>query len=256
MSAVYYDAGHDRLVYIGRPADEDYWDDHWSEADAALVRTPDRFVLNTTRKYLPRGARVIDAGCGLARTVFGLHHDGYDAYGIDYAPKTVEMVKGLAPELRVSVADVRDLSEFPDRHFDGYWSLGVVEHFPEGYQDIVREMRRVTRGYAFVTVPSMSPLRKLKAALGGYPNASSADMDGFYQFALDPASIVQTFTEAGFNLVSIKPRGGFKGLKDELRLPGMQRLYDSRLKPLRALRAGMDAVLSPLTFHTQLYVFR
>ena len=46
------------------------------------------------------------------------------------------------PQLDVSYGDVRAL-EFEDDSFDGYWSLGVIEHFPDGYEDIGQEMTRV-----------------------------------------------------------------------------------------------------------------
>lgn len=258
---VFYDAAHRRLVYAGMPADESYWDDHWeTTVDSSLVRTPDRFVLGVTREYLPQGSTVIDAGCGLARTVFGLHEAGYRAYGIDYAPRTVQLVNRLAPELQVTVSDVRKMEAFSDSFFDGYWSLGVVEHFYAGYGDIVREMRRVLKdgGLAFVTVPTMSPLRRAKAVAGVYPSWTGSEVSRFYQFALPADLVISEFTNAGFELVRTAPRGGFKGLKDEagiLRNP-LQRFYNSHSRPLRTIRAGLDRLLAPATCHTRLYVFR
>ncbi|RWP69448.1 class I SAM-dependent methyltransferase [Mesorhizobium sp.] len=259
--SVYYDRPNSRLVYVGRPADEGFWDDHWSNDEAAkAVRRKDRFVVKETAARLPKGAKVIDAGCGLAQTVFGLHHSGFDAYGIDYAPRTVELVNSIAPELKVSLGDVRDLRQFSDEFFDGCWSLGVIEHFFDGYDQILAEMYRVLRpgGYAFVTVPSMSPLRRLKAKMGSYPSIDGRDLTGFYQFILSPGSIVQGFERHGFRLISSKPRGGFKGMKDEagfLRAP-LQVLYDMKQPFARMIRAGVDRVISPLSFHTRLYVFQ
>ncbi|MER8453893.1 class I SAM-dependent methyltransferase [Mesorhizobium sp. M0166] len=259
--SVYADRPNKRLVYVGRPADEIFWDDHWSSDVAAVaVRRKDRFVVRETAARLPKGSKVIDAGCGLAQTVFGLHHSGFEAYGIDYAPKTVDLVNSVAPELKVSIGDVRDLRQFPDGFFDGYWSLGVIEHFYDGYDQILAEMSRVLRpgGYAFVTVPSMSPLRRLKAWLGGYPSVVGRDLSGFYQFILSPESIVQGFERHGFQFTSSKPRGGFKGMKDEagfLRSP-LQAFYEMKHPLARMIRTGVDRVLSPFSFHTRLYVFR
>ena len=44
----------------------------------------------------------------------------------------------------------------------------TIEHFIDGYDAILSEMYRVIKegGYLFLTVPSMSIIRKVKAALG------------------------------------------------------------------------------------------
>lgn len=254
---VYFDPANSRLVYATDSADEAYWDEHWAKRITVQdVRKPDRFVLSITREFLPKGARVVDAGCGMARTVFGLHHAGYTAHGVDYAAETVKAIKQCAPELDIVVGDARNMP-FPDEHFDGLWSLGVIEHFFEGFDEIAKDTIRILKpgGYAFVTVPSMSPLRKLKARLGVYPRLKERPKD-FYQFAMSSDDVVKGF--AGLELVTIRNRGGFKGLKDEigpLRAP-LQKFYDSRFPAFRTIRAGMDKVLAPLTYHTRLYVFR
>lgn len=164
---VYYDKTARRLIYFGSNADEDHWEAQWAEQiSASAVRRVDPFVVKQTRAVLKPGARVLDAGCGLSQTVWGLKEAGFDAYGVDYAEKTIEAVQRLAPELNVRAADVRQLP-FADGYFDSIWSLGVVEHFYEGFDDIVDEMWRPLRpgGFAFVTVPTMSPLRRFKAFL-------------------------------------------------------------------------------------------
>jgi SAM-dependent methyltransferase len=254
---VYFDRPGRRLVYAGIPADEGYWDGHWaSRISAADIRNPDRFVTTVTKRFLPNGARVVDVGCGIARTVYGLQGAGFDAVGIDYAPETVAVIKRLAPELNVLVGDARELP-FADASFDGVWSLGVVEHFYNGFEQIASETCRVLKsgGYAFVTVPSMSPLRRIKAKLGAYPSLT-LEPDDFYQFALPSEAVIEGFRP--LKLVESTNRGGFKGLKDEVSLlqPFMQRLYDSKFGPLRPMRAALDRVLAPLCYHTRLYVFR
>ncbi|MER8462643.1 class I SAM-dependent methyltransferase [Mesorhizobium sp. M1396] len=249
----FYDEKNSRIVHVGTIADDDYWDSHWAEG---TVSRPDRFVVETTKRYLTGPARVLDAGCGLANTAHGLHQAGFSAYGIDFARKTVGMVNRAAPHLQVTVGDVR-ATGFADEFFDGVWSLGVIEHFFDGYDEIVLEMRRIIRsgGIAFVTVPSISPLRRLKASMGLYPRFSG-ERAGFYQFILEPSSIVSGFEQHGFKLLETRPRGGFKGLKDETFFTKpMQAWYDSRNGILRGLRAAADRLLGPFSHHTRLYVF-
>lgn len=204
-------------------------------------------------------ARIVDAGCGLANTVFGLHHAGYEAYGVDFAPETVDAIKMHAPEIPIELADVRRMP-FEDGFFDGVWSLGVIEHFPEGYEAIIDEAHRILKpgGLLFLTVPSVFPLRHLKAMLGIYPDASSADMDRFYQFAFQPKDVENAICAMGFERpVKQHGRGGLLGLRAELPWlrPVLTPLYWSN--PLSSfLRRGLDFVLSPVSFHTYFFVFR
>ena len=169
---VFYDKENNRLVYIGKAATSEYWDEHWlSNKDLKqIVTRGSRFVVKITKKYLRKGSKILEGGCGIGDKVYTLQKAGYDAYGVDYAETTVKRVKELFPDLKIRVADVRRLP-FEDGFFDGYWSLGVIEHFYEGYDEIALEMKRVLRkgGILFLTCPVMSPLRRLKAKMGLYP---------------------------------------------------------------------------------------
>lgn len=256
---VAYDPQENRLVYYSREADAEFWDERW--ADNLTEKDIKRFnwdVVRWTRRFLPAGSKVLDGGCGISHTVWSLREAKYDAWGADFAKDTVNAVKRVIPDLQVLEGDVRALP-FEENSFDGVWSLGVIEHFPEGYEPIVAEMARILRpgGYAFVTFPAMSPLRRMKAAVGAYPRFAGG-YSGFYQFALDPKSVVETFERHGFQVAANSPRGGLMGLKDEsgfLR-PMLQRVFDSRSKLVRVARGGLNRVLAPLSFHTRIVVFR
>ena len=176
-----------------------------------------------------------------------MHVHGYKAIGVDFAKKTIERVKDAIPELDVRVGDVRDL-QFPDNYFTGYWSLGVIEHFWDGYHDILEEMRRVliNDGYLFLTVPYMSPLRRLKAKLGLYNDFKGEGKENFYQFALDHDTVINDFVGVGFKLLENRPLDGIKGLKGEVRVfkPLLQKLYDYQGKNLGVM--GFRFVLDKL----------
>ena len=79
---------------------------------------------------------------------------------------------------------------FEDNSFDGIWSLGIIEHFLDGYDAIAREMQRVLRegGYLFLTFPAMTKIRDWKALRGEYTPWEAVDQEpeGFYQFSLCP----------------------------------------------------------------------
>jgi SAM-dependent methyltransferase len=260
----YYDPARDRLVYIRRSASPDYWDQHWNKQSFshAIPRARvSNFVCFYTRKHLAKGAKVLEAGCGRGQFVLGLAAMGYDAHGVDFAPETVRRVREAYPDLQVRFGDVRALP-YGDAEFDGYWSLGVIEHFYEGYERVLLEAKRVLKpgGYAFVTFPHLSRLRRLKARLGRYPRfeEGTVDVKNFYQFALNERTVIRAFEEAGFELVATRRRDGLKGLKDEvefLKAP-LRKFYNARALPARLARYAISLLTAPWTSHSILLILR
>jgi SAM-dependent methyltransferase len=216
-----------------------------------------------TQKYLsPTAGPVLEGGCGQGFHVAALRNNGYTCIGIDFAPRTVQTLNQLAPELDIRQGDVRNLP-FPDGAFAGYWSLGVIEHFWEGYASIALEMKRVLRpdGILFLTFPYLSPLRRWKIRRAAYPIwPNDAAPDDFYQFALDHHQVADHFRNLGFELIATKPMDGLKGLKDEVAWgrESLQRLYSYRGKSalVRGGRYVLTNLVAPMTAHSILLVLR
>ena len=189
-----------------------------------------------------------------------MHNNGYDAYGVDFAAETVAKINEAVPELKISKGDLKKL-DYDDCIFDGYWALGVVEHDFYGYDSIMDEMYRVIKkgGYLFLTVPSMSVIRKVKAAMGIYPNIENKDLleDQFYQFAFSSQSIIKDFTGKGFMLITHKPISGLKGLKDEIEIihKPLQLLYDSNMFLVRLAKKVIDIAVRKIANHMSFYIF-
>lgn len=260
----YYDRENNQLVYIQEAATPDFWDRQWEDnklKKTILAGAKERFVYPITRRYLKPGAKILEGGFGKGQFVYSLYSRGFDAYGVDYAAKTVAKVSALFPELKLSLGDVRNLS-FSDNFFDGYWSVGVIEHFTEGYDPIAKEMFRVLKpgGVLFLTFPYMSPLRKLKAKLGMYPllTEENFDKDKFYQFALNSKNVIKRFESFGFELIKEKPYSGFKGLKDESGIfrPFFQRIYDNSSLPAKLVSYALTILFSPFTSHATVLILR
>lgn len=259
----HYDTSGNRLVYLGAKAEPEFWDGVWMghrpAADFGKGRFP--FLERTTLRHLPVGSRILEGGCGEGEKLFALHQLGYAVCGVDYATRTVERLRRLAPELNVIEGDLHRLP-FDDADFDGYWSLGVIEHYVDGFDGLLREMRRVLRpgGVSFVTAPSMNLLRHVKARLGMYPRIGDpcAERDRFYQFAVNPQAVIARFEVAGFRLLECRRLDSVTGLQDEL--PALKsllhRVDNSRWLPARVLMKSIRTTLAPLTGHVTLYVFR
>jgi len=260
----YFDALRKTLVQCRRPAGTAFWDRHW-QAARAEGRIPNAHsgAMVLTRKHLAPGSRLLEGGCGLAGGVRALQAVGYDAYGVDYAPATVENIRREAPGLQVRLGDVRGL-DFPDGFFDGYWSMGVIEHFYEGYQAIFSEMRRVLRpgGLLVLSFPHLSRLRGFKADRGGYaalPETFDPGREGFYQFLLDPSQVIRDLDAHGFDVIWAQPDSGLKGLKDEspaFLAPMLHALYRASSLPGRIAKTAIDFISRPWCGHTMLLAAR
>jgi SAM-dependent methyltransferase len=262
-SKIYLSDKH-ALAFYREKATAEFWDKHW-ETDQlqAIIRktTDDGLFIPLMKKYLPRESIVLEGGCGMGQIVHALQYQGYKAIGIDYAVQTVQKVKEAVPELDVRLGDVFAL-DIPDESLDGYISVGVIEHFWNGYAPIINEMKRTLRpgGFLFVSFPYMSPLRRLKVFLKRYPMARKQDMEGrvnaFYQFALSPSCVQSDLELLGFQMRDFLTYGGLKGFKDEVSLvrPLLQEIYDGR-------RAGylwgyLDRLFKPFASHSVLLVMQ
>jgi SAM-dependent methyltransferase len=261
----YFNQKNHRLIYFDQQASPDFWDKHWSvdcSIREKIMGTKDTWVTKVTRKYLkPEKGTILEGGCGLALHVAALVHNGYSCIGVDVAPETIRTIHKAVPELDVHLGDVRHLG-FRDASFAGYWSLGVIEHFWEGYEAVGLEMARVLKpgGYLFLTFPYMSPLRKLKASLGRYPKwKASQTPASFYQFALDHRTVIRNFTQWGFDFVAVRPFDGLKGTKSEITILHrvFQKLYDYKGTSLfiRVSRALLSKALSLVAGHSILLIF-
>lgn len=203
----------------------------------------------------------MEGGCGLSQMVYSLVRAGYDVEGVDYAPNVVEAVNQHWPHLKVSQGDVRNIAS-ADGFFDGYWSFGVIEHFPDGYEDIAREMGRILRpgGYLFISFPCFNGYRKRKARSGLYPILPIFDykMADFYQFALDPVNVRAHFEALGFELVEQRGTNSLLGLAEDSKVASLvqsslRRLHE-RLETVA--NSVLDLVIGDYAGHSALLIFR
>ena len=258
-----YNPQNNYLMYLDCEANERFWDEKWEASAKITFAHPPRHreTIRITSSYLKPGSRLLEGGCGLGDVVHALDKAGYDANGIDYAPKVVSAINANWPHLSVTEGDVRHLSA-PNEHYDGYWSIGVIEHFPEGYDAIASEMKRVLRknGYLFLSFPSFNKFRRARAKAGKYPSSSSSPSatPDFFQFALNPEQVKEYFESLGFELVKHRGIGSLQCLAEDLPFVAtVQRFLDrfpSRVSTVLSML--MDTFLGQYAGHSSLLILR
>jgi len=127
----------------------------------------DRDLCKILLQHFKQSDVVLEAGCGYGRLCFWFHRKDRKLVGMEIVPEILGRCKDYAKSKCIPVAlllgDVRMLP-FKDKSFDGYVSLGVIEHFRSEKQvmETLKECKRIlkTNGKAVITVPNLIvPLR-------------------------------------------------------------------------------------------------
>jgi len=200
-----------RMKYYSRAADVEYWTEMWSKL--AAHQTYDRQLRghlphqlrDTFSRWVKPGARVLEAGCGLAHFTVAANALGYHAEGLDWSEGTIGRLGQLFPTIPWHVGDVRKL-EFDDGAFDAVYSPGVCEHFEEGPTQILAETHRVLRpgGFALISTPffnSWLQARSERFSVRGKPAGE------FYQYAFTADGMSRLLERLGFEILQLRPCG-------------------------------------------------
>jgi GT2 family glycosyltransferase/SAM-dependent methyltransferase len=149
---------------IGAPCEQ--WQRAWRERN--LPREVELCRHRELRQHLSHELAalpdpvIVEAGCGNGAWVAHLQQSQHRVLGVDNYVPALQELKRHFPQAIAVAADVRRMP-FPDNFADACISLGVVEHFPAGPQQVLSEMQRILRpgGLLFLTVPYYNWLRRL-----------------------------------------------------------------------------------------------
>jgi SAM-dependent methyltransferase len=198
------------LAYYARSATQAFWAEHWGgHSPEALARVAETSPLTdlVVRALPPPPVPVLEAGCGLGQYVVLLRERGYQAVGADWAVDPLRVCRAWAKATPLAAMDLAQLG-FAAGAFDGYVSLGVVEHDPGGPDRILAEAHRVLApgGRLLVSVPYVNLVRRLGAPRIRRANERiRAAGGGFYQFAFSGRELRSALERNGFRVLSATP---------------------------------------------------
>ena len=205
-----------RLKRFSQTADVEYWTSCWQHVpDVSYVRARRGHLAHqlrdTWKRWVPSGARVLEAGCGLGHFTVAASALGHRAEGLDWSEPTVARLRERFPSIPWHVGDVRQL-QFPDDTFDSVYSPGVCEHFEEGPVAVLTEMRRVLRpgGVAVVTSPCFNPWLQERAS--DLTSVQAPPGAVFYEYVFTPDGMKTLLEQLAFEVVQVRPYAALQTL--------------------------------------------
>lgn len=137
------------------------WSEYWTKKESWL------WILKFTPTYkkivkmfraldLPKGGKILDAGCGTGKLASFWLNEGCDILGIDISDGALAITKKKG--VKTMKADILKGLPFEDNSFDLVYSDGLLEHFVDP-EPILTELFRVSKQYVFTIVPRISMLK-------------------------------------------------------------------------------------------------
>ena len=109
-------------------------------ADSEDVR-----LLSELAQRLPKGAAVLDAGCGAGVPVTRILAQSYDVTGVDFSEVQIALARQNVPQARFLCGDITQLG-FPDGSFDAIVSYYAIIHIPrETHRALLCNFHRMLR---------------------------------------------------------------------------------------------------------------
>lgn len=150
------------------------------------------------------GGPVADLGCGPGHVTAYLNSLGVKAFGVDLAPRAVDIARRRYPELRFEVGSMASLS-VPDGSLAGVLSWWSIQHLPPGELPVVfAEFCRMLGdgGYVLVGFHDGDEHRRPERAYG---HPVSYDI-----YLLPPDRVAHLLEEAGFSVLARLHHAGVK----------------------------------------------
>ncbi|HEV3229042.1 MAG TPA: class I SAM-dependent methyltransferase [Solirubrobacteraceae bacterium] len=207
-----------RLRFAAVMAGGRYFDAIWSAVPEGAQ--PEDFAARRgfLLRHVAAGERVLDLGCGTGEFTAAQAQAGAQPVGVDISQEALRRARERHPDLDLRLAPATGPLPLDDAEMDAVWAGDVIEHVLDTGVWL-SEVRRVLRpgGRLLLTTPYHGRLATI--LMGVRPGAFEAHFDPrsdhlrFYT----AASLRELLLDFHFEDVTIRPAGGWPGLRRSLR---------------------------------------
>lgn len=154
--------------------------------------------INDFMKLLPKGGKVLDAGCAGGRDSQEFIKHGFKVVGIDLSEVLLKEAVKNVPEARFVKMDVKHL-KFPTCSFDGIWANAILVHVMK------KDMLKTLKGFYRVLKPKGKMHIRVKQGKGRL-SVNDFLSDGKHRlFSYFTKEEIKKFVEkAGFKIMPIE----------------------------------------------------
>ena len=236
--------GFTRLNRFWKEADGSMWDDIWdnTDSDQYWSKALDGYLLPEYKelflKYFKPNQKILEAGCGVGQVVLAMRKNGFNCYGLDFAEKIITTLNKKFPDVPFDQGDIRNLP-YEKKSFDGYISLGVIEHFLSGQKLMLSEAARIIKpgGHIIISVPALNNFRKSKIKKGDYQSDSCMP---FFESCISHEELKFLLNDVGFEPIDFKYLNPIMPFVQETKLKNLYKYIEDT----RYLRSAIDKILN------------
>lgn len=148
--------------------------------------------LQSFLRYIPKGGKILDGGCGTGRDSLHMLSQGYNVTAFDASEKMAE-IASMNTGLNILV-DTFEKIDLPQNHFDGIWCMSSLLHVRrENMSDVLNKLYNSLKrgGYFYCTYK----LRNYDFEDGGR-YFTCYNEQGFCDLIKQTKFIVENITEA------------------------------------------------------------
>ncbi|HEY42215.1 MAG TPA: methyltransferase domain-containing protein [Dehalococcoidia bacterium] len=151
-------------------------------------------LLQELTQRLPKGARVLDAGCGSGVPVTRILSQSFNVVGVDFSEEQIRLARELVPEAEFICQDITGL-DFAEESFDAICSYYAIIHIPrDEHLGLLQSFYRMLK---------ISGLALLCMGAGDLPEDIADDWLGtrLYWSHFDAETNLKMIVDCGFRII-------------------------------------------------------